>query len=165
MVALTLVIASLLVSTLLYRWFRRPSVKYVKGPPSASFWLGHERVLRNQDNAGDLETNWRREYGTLSCWGLLWDVLVVCDPKAFEHIFHKSRPYPKSKDTTFILNLFIGQGLATITSHSDEPQTARITGENEQGYAKRKTPSPAEGEIWAEVSDKAASYVLDSRDN
>ncbi|KAK0435452.1 cytochrome P450 [Desarmillaria tabescens] len=131
MVALTLVTASLLVGSLLHRWFRRPSVKHVKGPPSASFWLGHERVLRNQDNAGDLETKWRREYGTIyrvrGCFGQ--DVLVVCDPKAFEHIFHKSRPYPKSKDNTFILNLFVGQGLVTVA--------------NEAHYRQRKILNPA----------------------
>ncbi|KAK0432608.1 cytochrome P450, partial [Desarmillaria tabescens] len=111
-------------SSLLYRWFRRPSVKHVKGPPSASFWLGHERVLRNQDDAGDLETKWHREYGTLyrvgGCFGQ--DVLVVCDPKAFEHIFHKSRPYPKSKDITFIQGLLLGQGLVTVANETHHRQ-------------------------------------------
>ncbi|KAK0460202.1 uncharacterized protein EV420DRAFT_1478724 [Desarmillaria tabescens] len=85
-----------------------PSVKYIKGPPLASFQLGHECVLHNQANAGDLETKWRREYGMLyhvgGCLGQ--DVLV---------------------NTTFILNLFIGQGLSTVVictqrhlAHSDE---------------------------------------------
>ncbi|PBK64199.1 hypothetical protein ARMSODRAFT_1054932 [Armillaria solidipes] len=84
MAAFFIVVASLLVASLLHWWFQRPSVKHVKGPPSPSFWLGkssvnhlntnmnsrtvllgHERILRDQDNAGDLETKWRREYGTL----------------------------------------------------------------------------------------------------
>ncbi len=32
---------------------------------SRTVLLGHERILRDQNNAGDLETKWRREYGTL----------------------------------------------------------------------------------------------------
>ncbi|KAK0442253.1 cytochrome P450 [Desarmillaria tabescens] len=124
MIALFLVIASLLVGSLLHRWFRRPSVKHVKGPPSASFWLGHERVLRNQDNSGYLETKWRREYGTIyrvgGCFGQ--DVLVVCDPKALEHIFHQPRPYPKSKDTIFIQKLFLGNGIVTVADETHHRQ-------------------------------------------
>ncbi|KAK0245132.1 cytochrome P450 [Armillaria nabsnona] len=118
------VVTSLLVASLLHRWFKRPSVKHVKGPPSPSFWLGHQRVLRDQDNAGDLETKWRREYGTLyrigGCLGQ--DVLVVCDPKALEHVFHPSHPYPKSKDAIFILGLITGKGLGTVTGEPHHRQ-------------------------------------------
>ncbi|KAK0442279.1 cytochrome P450 [Desarmillaria tabescens] len=146
MVALFFVIASLLVSTLLHRWLRRPSVKHVKGPPSASFWLGHERVLRDQDNAGDLETKWRREYGTLyrvgGCFGQ--DVLVVCDPKAFEHIFHQSRPYPKSKDIVFIEDLLLGQGLVTVGN----PESGILS------YALRKYEV-----IFQQCSDKLVNEI------
>ncbi|KAK0438948.1 cytochrome P450 [Armillaria borealis] len=120
-----IVIASLLVaSSLLHRWFKRPSVKHVKGPPSPSFWLGHQRVLRDQENAGDLETKWRREYGTIyrigGCLGQ--HVLVVCDPKALEHVFHYSHPYPKSKDAAFILGLIAGKGLAIVASETHHRQ-------------------------------------------
>ncbi|PBK64197.1 cytochrome P450 [Armillaria solidipes] len=118
------VVASLLVALLLHRWFKRPSVKHVKGPPSPSFWLGHQRVLRDQDNAGDLETKWRREYGTLyrigGCLGQ--DVLVVCDPKALEHVLHPSRPYPKSKDAVFILGLITGKGLGIVSGEPHHRQ-------------------------------------------
>ncbi|KAK0438987.1 cytochrome P450 [Armillaria borealis] len=117
-------IASLLVAPLLHWWFKRPSVKHVKGPPSPSFWLGHQRVLRDQDNAGDLETKWRREYGTLyrigGCLGQ--DVLVVCDPKALEHVFRPSRPYPKSKDAVFILGLIAGKGLGIVAGEPHHRQ-------------------------------------------
>ncbi|PBK64213.1 cytochrome P450 [Armillaria solidipes] len=117
-------IASLLVASLLHWWFKRPSVKHVKGPPSPSFWLGHQRVLRDQDNAGDLETKWRREYGTLyrigGCLGQ--DVLVVCDPTVLGHVFNPSRPYPKSKDSTFILDLLAGKGLAVVASEPHHRQ-------------------------------------------
>ncbi|KAK0232642.1 cytochrome P450 [Armillaria fumosa] len=121
------VIASLLVASLLHLWlnFKRPSVKHVKGPPSPSSLLGsHQRVLRDQDNAGDLETKWRREYGTLyrisGCLGQ--DVLVVCDPTVFGHVFNPSRPYPKSKDSVFILDLLAGKGLAVVASEPHHRQ-------------------------------------------
>ncbi|KAK0475178.1 cytochrome P450 [Armillaria novae-zelandiae] len=125
MAVFLVVIASFLIaSSLLHRWFKRLSVKHVQGPPSPSFWLGHQRVLRDQENAGDLETKWRREYGNLyrigGCLGQ--DVLVVCDPKALAHIFHPSRPYPKSKDAVFILGLVAGKGLAIVTSETHHRQ-------------------------------------------
>ncbi|KAK0197878.1 cytochrome P450 [Armillaria mellea] len=118
MTSLVIAIASLLLASLVHRWFKGPSVKHVKGPPSPSFWLGHQRVLRDQDNAGDLETKWRREYGTLyrirGCLGQ--DVLVVCDPTVFGHVFNLSCPYPKSKDSVFILDLLAAKGLSTVAS-------------------------------------------------
>ncbi|KAK0245112.1 cytochrome P450 [Armillaria nabsnona] len=125
MAAFLVVIALLLVtSSLFHRWLKRPSVRHVKGPPSPSFWLGHQRVLRDQENAGDLETKWRREYGTLyrigGCLGQ--DILVVCDPKALEHAFHFSHPYPKSKDAVFILGLITGKGLAIVASETHHRQ-------------------------------------------
>ncbi|SJL18979.1 uncharacterized protein ARMOST_22584 [Armillaria ostoyae] len=124
MAAFFIVVASLAVALLLHWWFKRPSVKHIMGPPSPSFWLGHERVLRDQDNAGDLETKWRREYGTLfrmgGCFGQ--DVLVVCDPKALGHVFHPSHPYPKSKDAVFILGLFTGKGLGIVDSETHHRQ-------------------------------------------
>ncbi|KAK0442275.1 cytochrome P450 [Desarmillaria tabescens] len=116
MAALFITVASFLIASLLRWWLKRPSVKHVKGPPSPSFWLGHERMLRDQGNAGDLETKWRREYGNLyrieGCFGQ--DILVVCDPKALEHIFHPSNPYPKSQDNKFIQGLVTGKGLLSV---------------------------------------------------
>ncbi|KAK0506714.1 cytochrome P450 [Armillaria luteobubalina] len=125
MVVFLILIASLLLaSSLLHRWFERLSTRHIKGPPSPSFWLGHQRVLRDQENAGDLETKWRREYGNLyrigGCLGQ--DVLVVCDPKTLAHIFHPSRPYPKSKDAVFILGLVAGKGLAIVASETHHRQ-------------------------------------------
>ncbi|KAG7440268.1 cytochrome P450 [Guyanagaster necrorhizus] len=85
---------------------------------------GHEGVLRGQDNAGDLEMKWCRKYGTVyriaGCLGQ--SVLVVCDPKALEHVFHPSRPYPKSKDMHFVLDLILGKGLATVDNDNHHRQ-------------------------------------------
>ncbi|PBK64157.1 cytochrome P450 [Armillaria solidipes] len=124
MASFVIAVASLLLASLLHRWFKRPSVKHVKGPLSPSFWLGHERVLRDQGNAGDLETKWRKEYGTFyrisGCLGQ--DILVVCDPQALKHIFHSSHPYPKSQDNMFILDLVVGKGLVTVDDETHHRQ-------------------------------------------
>ncbi|KAK0438963.1 cytochrome P450 [Armillaria borealis] len=161
MAAFFIVVASLAVALLLHWWFKRPSVKHIKGPPSLSFWLGHERVLRDQDNAGDLETKWRREYGTLfrmgGCFGQ--DVLVVCDPKALEHVFHPSHPYPKSKDAVFILGLFTGKGLGIVDT---------CLGETHHRQRKILNPafSPAQLRnsqvIFQQCSDKLVNGIKES---
>ncbi|PBK89443.1 cytochrome P450 [Armillaria gallica] len=125
--------ASILAAALLGWWFKRVSVKHIDGPPSASFWLGHELLLRSQDEFGKLETKWRREYGTVyrigGCFGQ--DLLVVSDPKAFEHIFHTFCPYPKTSDTDFIFGLILGgtEGL--------------IVAEKEDHHRQRKILNPA----------------------
>ncbi|PBK89331.1 cytochrome P450 [Armillaria gallica] len=117
-------VASLLVASLLHWWLKRPSVKHVKGPPSPSFWLGHQRVFRSQDNAGDLEAKWRNVYGSLyriaGCLGQ--DVLVVCDPTVFGYVFNPSCPYPKSKDSVFILDLLSSNGLAVVAGEPHHRQ-------------------------------------------
>ncbi|KAK0245095.1 cytochrome P450 [Armillaria nabsnona] len=117
-------IATVFLAYLLHSWLKRPSVKHVKGPPSASFWLGHERLLRNQENFGDLEMKWCKDYGSVyrigGCFGQ--DILVVSDPKALDHIMHISRPYPKSRDLTFIASLILGRGLITVDAETHHRQ-------------------------------------------
>ncbi|KAK0442282.1 PAH-inducible cytochrome P450 monooxygenase PC-PAH 4 [Desarmillaria tabescens] len=102
--------SSIFVAAWLGWWLKRVSVKHVKGPPSAYFWLGHEYILRSQDKFGDLETKWCREYGTIYRikGSLRQDLLVVSDPKALEHIFHSSHPYPKTRDANFMMSLILG---------------------------------------------------------
>ncbi|KAK0197860.1 cytochrome P450 [Armillaria mellea] len=123
MAAFLIVVASLAMALLLHRWFKRPSVKHIKGPPSVSFWLGWSTRVYI-DNAGDLETKWSRKYGTLfrigGCFGQ--NILVVCDPNTLEHVFHPSHPYPKSKDAVFILGLFTGKGLGIVDSETHHHQ-------------------------------------------
>ncbi|KAK0245075.1 cytochrome P450 [Armillaria nabsnona] len=125
--------ASIFAAALLSWWFKRVSVKHIDGPPSASFWLGHELVLRSQEEFGDLETKWRKEYGTIyrigGCFGQ--DLLVVSDPKALEHIFHPSRPYPKTSDVNFIFGLIVG-GFGGL-----------IVAEKEDHHRQRKILNPA----------------------
>ncbi|KAK0197815.1 cytochrome P450 [Armillaria mellea] len=129
----TIALASIFAAAFLRWWFKRASVKHINGPRSASFWLGHELVLRSQAEFGDLETKWRKEYGTVyrikGCFGQ--DLLVVSDPKALEHIFHPLRPYPKTSDVNFIFGLILGgfEGL--------------IVAEKEAHHRQRKILNPA----------------------
>ncbi|TFY55977.1 hypothetical protein EVG20_g9114 [Dentipellis fragilis] len=44
----------------------RRSLKYLPGPPSSSFWLGNLKDIQFQDQVGDVEFKWMREYG--SAW-------------------------------------------------------------------------------------------------
>ncbi|KAI8975825.1 PAH-inducible cytochrome P450 monooxygenase PC-PAH 4 [Trametes punicea] len=64
----------------------------IRGPSALSFLLGHEYELSRQDEVGDLESKWLREYGpTWRISGALGrDVLMTADPKALQHIYHKS---------------------------------------------------------------------------
>ncbi|KAK0197839.1 cytochrome P450 [Armillaria mellea] len=100
---------------------KRVSVKHVNGPPSTSFLLGHEYTLYSQDKFGDLETKWCREYGTVYRikGSLGQDILIVSDPKALEHIFHSSRPYPKTKDNNFMTSLILGGTGGLVVSDSE----------------------------------------------
>ncbi|KIY63092.1 hypothetical protein CYLTODRAFT_426399 [Cylindrobasidium torrendii FP15055 ss-10] len=41
----------------------RSMVAQIRGPPSPSWVVGHEQSFRNQDQVGDLEFQWVREYG------------------------------------------------------------------------------------------------------
>ncbi|KIY68643.1 cytochrome P450, partial [Cylindrobasidium torrendii FP15055 ss-10] len=60
---------------------------------------GHEQSFRNQDQVGDLEFQWVREYGAaFRLKGVLGeDALMVADPKAIQHILHTSGyRYPRA---------------------------------------------------------------------
>ncbi|KAK0506722.1 cytochrome P450 [Armillaria luteobubalina] len=115
-------------TALLVWWLRRLSVKHVNGPPSTSFLLGHEYILRSQDKFGALETKWCREYGTVYRikGSLGQDVLMVSDPKALEHIFHSSRPYPKTKDNNFMVSLILGSGGLVVAEYDAHRRQRKV---------------------------------------
>ncbi|KAF9024741.1 cytochrome P450 [Hymenopellis radicata] len=96
-------------------WRRRSPVSLVPGPPSPSWLLGHERVLSAQDQAGDLEFPWFREYGaTFRVKGCLSEEkLMTADAKAIQHILHASGyRYPKPGDSRHALTELLGNGVA-----------------------------------------------------
>ncbi|ESK94372.1 cytochrome p450 [Moniliophthora roreri MCA 2997] len=96
---------------------KQRSLKFLQGPPNPSLFLGHDYDLLNEKEVGDLEFKWFIEYGTVfratTCY--YEDMLVVADPKALQHIFHKSGyRYKKPKD--FVQGAFrrFGPGLTAV---------------------------------------------------
>ncbi|KAK0445854.1 cytochrome P450 [Armillaria borealis] len=105
--------------TVMFRRFkgRRSAVRGIRGPPSPSFLLGHEYLLNNRQHVGDLETEWRQQYGavyrTKGCFSQ--DILSVGDPKALQYIFHSSGyRFPKTRDSIRTTKALTGEGLATV---------------------------------------------------
>ncbi|KAA1474645.1 cytochrome P450 [Dentipellis sp. KUC8613] len=116
--------------TFLYVVFKvrraRRSLKHLKAPPSSSFWLGNYKDLLFQDQVGDVEFGWMREYGSAwrisACLGE--DQLMLTDPKALQYILHTSGyRWPKRADTNETTRLFLGQGL--VWAHGEIHQRQR----------------------------------------
>ncbi|KAM5531332.1 hypothetical protein V8D89_014461 [Ganoderma adspersum] len=89
-------------------------LRRVKGPPSPSWWMGNTQQLNHQMEVGQLDEKFLREYGTV--WrtkGIMGeDVLTIADPKALQHIFHKSGyHFPKSTIARQITREFAGEGI------------------------------------------------------
>ncbi|KAK0193545.1 cytochrome P450 [Armillaria mellea] len=102
-------------STLLLRR-RRNVVKQLRGPLSNSWLLGHEYTTQHQDQVGDLEYSWYREYGgayrAAGCYGQ--DILAIADPEALQYITQVAGyRYPKTADFEFNLNILVGLGIVT----------------------------------------------------
>ncbi|THU77200.1 cytochrome P450 [Dendrothele bispora CBS 962.96] len=79
--------------TVLYSMVQKArSLRFLQGPPSPSFVLGHEFALSHQVQACELETEWTREYGAaLRLAGCFReDILLIVDPQALHHILHVS---------------------------------------------------------------------------
>ncbi|KAG2341337.1 cytochrome P450 [Suillus weaverae] len=101
---------------IVWRNARRYTLKDIRGPPSHSFWLGSEKVVREAKQVGDLEFQWAREYGptwmTKGCLGE--EVLWTADPRALQYVFHTSG-YRFSKRTLAneTTRLFTGESILT----------------------------------------------------
>nr|BAL05189.1 cytochrome P450 [Phanerodontia chrysosporium] len=100
---LVLVAISLALSQLIrfYRWLFHHSISYLRGPVADSFILGNVREFTYQESVGDLDFRYMNEYGT--AWRMKSilgsDVLMICDPKALQHVLHKSGyHYPKNTE-------------------------------------------------------------------
>ncbi|EKM51869.1 uncharacterized protein PHACADRAFT_262258 [Phanerochaete carnosa HHB-10118-sp] len=94
-----------------YRWLTHRSIWYIRGPSVKSALLGNVRDMAYQENVGDLDFKYMREYGAV--WKMQYalgsKVLMVADPKALQHIFHKSG-YLYPKTTQARLSAFIIAG-------------------------------------------------------
>ncbi|KAI0743366.1 cytochrome P450 [Daedaleopsis nitida] len=122
-----LTLASLLVLVVLvffYRLFRRSTIAHIKGPSSPSFLFGHERALEIQNEVGDLEFKWQRDYGPT--WRIAGnfgsDILMTADPKALHHVLQKSGyNYVRRVSQNQLGKIMTGPGIVT----SDGPDHHR----------------------------------------
>ncbi|KAL0577267.1 hypothetical protein V5O48_004724 [Marasmius crinis-equi] len=104
---------------------RRRSLKRLHGPPSTSWLLGHEWDMSRLRKVGSLEDSWFNRYGTAfrvaGCFGE--DLLLVADPRALQHIFHKSAyRYKKPKDLERLFMKIFGPGVLTANGEVHQRQ-------------------------------------------
>ncbi|KAI0263463.1 cytochrome P450 [Gloeopeniophorella convolvens] len=117
---ITLFLALLAVVVLpLYAYNRRHSsfLRNLRGPKPSSFWLGNEADLRYQNEVGDCELKWMRQFGSVwrrsGCLGR--EHLMIADPKALQYILHMpGYNYPKATDRAKFNELVVGKGLVSI---------------------------------------------------
>ncbi|KAI0088171.1 PAH-inducible cytochrome P450 monooxygenase PC-PAH 1 [Irpex rosettiformis] len=112
----TYVPAALLLVVCCYMLFRRLfrySIKHIRGP-TGSFLRGNMRDFFYQTNVGDMDFQFTKDYG------LVWrmeapfgqDILAIADPKALQHMFHKSGyNYGKNAESLVGTNLLIGKSI------------------------------------------------------
>ncbi|KAK1215393.1 hypothetical protein PQX77_021995 [Marasmius sp. AFHP31] len=104
---------------------RKRSLSFLQGPPSPSFLLGHEWALTRVRRVGDLESDWFERYGPVfrsaGCFGE--DILEVSDPRALQHICHKSAyRYKKPMDFEQLFGKLFGRGLVTVNGDIHQRQ-------------------------------------------
>ncbi|KAI9430949.1 cytochrome P450 [Lactarius psammicola] len=109
----TLLVGSSLLA-FLYSRRRGEPLRDLRGPEPSSFWLGNEADIRYQNEVGDCEFKWMREYGSAwrraGCFGT--DRLMLADPKAIKHILHTAGyHYPKTVDRAQFSKLITGNGI------------------------------------------------------
>jgi cytochrome P450 len=109
----------------LYTRRRGRPLKDIRGPQSSSFWLGNEGDIRYQNEVGDYEFEWMREYGSAwrraGCFGI--DRLMLADPKAIKHILHSTGyRYPKAVEATHLNKIVAGNGLVASQGRAHHRQ-------------------------------------------
>ncbi|KAI9446036.1 cytochrome P450 [Lactarius indigo] len=111
--------------TFLYSRRRTGSLRDLKGPASSSFWLGNEADIRYQNEVGDCEFKWMREYGSAwrrtGCLGT--DRLMLADPKGLKHVLHSAGyHYLKTIDRAQFSRLAIGNGIISAQGQAHHRQ-------------------------------------------
>lgn len=104
---------------------KRRSLKFLRGPPNPSILFGHDYDLRNQLEVGGLEFKWFKQYGTAvrTTTSYNEDMLLISDPRALQHIFHKSMyKYKKSAESEQASYKLFGPGVATVHGFAHQRQ-------------------------------------------
>ncbi|KAH9173526.1 cytochrome P450 [Lactarius sanguifluus] len=109
----------------LYSCRRSRSLRDLRGPASSSFWLGNEADIRYQNEVGDCEFKWMREYGSAwrrtGCLGT--DRLMLADPKALKHILHSAGyHYSRAIVRVQFFRMAIGNGIAAAEGQAHRRQ-------------------------------------------
>lgn len=96
-----------------YRW-QSDFLRKLRGPDSSSFLYGNELDVLVQNEVGDCEFKWAREYGNVwrqnGCLGK--DRLVVADPTALKYILQVAENnFDKPKDAEKLAEMTFGKGL------------------------------------------------------
>ncbi|KAI0826389.1 cytochrome P450 [Irpex lacteus] len=89
-------------------------VKRIRGPPVHSGAVSNVRNFSYQENVGDLDFKYGKEYGLVYrvCAPLGQDVLMIADPKAIQHIFHKSGyNYLKTTESLIKTHMLFGSSI------------------------------------------------------
>ncbi|KAK7031129.1 hypothetical protein VNI00_013737 [Paramarasmius palmivorus] len=126
---------------------KRRSLKFLRGPPNTSLLLGNEYDILQQLEVSGVFLQWMEEYGAayraktvlnvgrVSGHQVLFrnslqqeDMLIVTDPKALQHMFHKSSyHFPKSADTVFNSTRVFGPGLTAVQGQVHQRQRKIMT--------------------------------------
>ncbi|KAI0306228.1 cytochrome P450 [Multifurca ochricompacta] len=116
-------------SALLVRLYirRRSSfLRKLRAPESHTFLLGSYGDLIYQNEVGDCEFKWMRQYGSVwrSSGSFGQDHLMVADPKALQYILHTSGyNFVKRPPVVKIMELMFGKGI--IWAHGETHQRQR----------------------------------------
>ncbi|KZV64469.1 cytochrome P450 [Peniophora sp. CONT] len=105
--------ALVLVGATVIRLSRNP-LKDIRGPAPSSFWLGNQGDILYQNEVGDVDFEWLKEYGGIvKTYGPLGTTrLMVSDPKALQYILQTSGyRYPKRHDARAVLRMIVGHGI------------------------------------------------------
>ncbi|KAH8998317.1 cytochrome P450 [Lactarius hatsudake] len=121
---LPLVVVPAFLARIYYRW-QTDFLRKLRGPDSSSFLYGNDMDLMCQNEAGDCEFKWAREYGNVwrqhGCLGT--DRLVVADPEALRHILHvPGYHFDKRKEVLRFLEMTFGRGLTWATGETHRRQ-------------------------------------------
>ncbi|KAH9032518.1 cytochrome P450 [Lactarius hengduanensis] len=121
---LPLVVVPAFLARIYYRW-QNDFLRKLRGPDSSSFLYGNDIDLSCQDEAGDCEFKWAREYGNVwrqhGCLGT--DRLVVADPEALRYILHvPGYHFDKRKEVLKFIEMTFGRGLTWATGETHRRQ-------------------------------------------
>ncbi|KAI0800953.1 cytochrome P450 [Fomes fomentarius] len=123
---LLLVIACGVFIAELVRRRRYRSLKHIRGPPVPSWVFGHDFMFTRQEEVGQYDFAWLAKYGpTWRTSGHLGaKQLMTADPKAMQHILHKSGyGYPKRWDLIKASEIFAGgPGITSVAGEVHQQQ-------------------------------------------